>query len=118
MVLVSPKKWAHQTSDGNESTSGAKSTILTFQGYSKTILYSAQSNTPIFRSTSGTLCYQSFAAKVDHGSTASKTLLRSDHIVTDNELSSSEGGSEEDINKHDWYDADKELPMSDQEGVI
>ena len=83
MVLVSPKYWAHQTSDGTESTSGTKSAILTFQGYRKTILYSAQSNTPSFSSTSGTLRYQSFAAMVDHGITESKTLFRSEHAVTD-----------------------------------
>ena len=31
IFLVSPQHWAQQTSDGNKSTSGANSTILTFQ---------------------------------------------------------------------------------------
>ena len=51
-------------------------------------------------------------------STAYKTLQRSDHIVTDNELPSSEGVSEGDTDEHDGYDADKELPMYDREGGI
>ena len=118
MVLVSPQHWAHQTSDGIVSNSGAKSTILTFQGYRKTIQYSAHSNTPSFRSSSGTLSYQSFGAMVEHGSTASKTLLRYEHVVTDDESLSSEGASEENIDKDDGYNADKGLPMSDQEGII
>ena len=54
---------------------------------------------------------------VEHGSTAYNTLLRSEHIVTDNESSSSEGASEGDTNKRDGYNADKDLPMSDKEGV-
>ena len=41
MVLVYPKNWAQQMSDGTKSASGAKSTILTFGGYSKTRPYSA-----------------------------------------------------------------------------
>ena len=44
---------------------------------------------------------------------ASKTLLPSEHIFTYNESSSSEGGSEGGTNKHNGYDIDKELPMSD-----
>ena len=67
-----------------KSTSGAKITILTFRGYRETIPYSTQSNTPSFRSASGTLRYQYFSEMVEHGSTASKTLLRSEHIFTDN----------------------------------
>ena len=54
---------------------------------------------------------------VEHRSTASKTLLCSEHIVTNDESSSSEGASEGDTNGHDVYDADKELHMSDREGV-
>ena len=37
IVLVSPHHWSQQTSDNTELTSGAKSTILTFRGYRKTI---------------------------------------------------------------------------------
>ena len=55
---------------------------------------------------------------VDHDSTESKTLLRSDHIVSDNESSSSEEALEGGTNNPDGYDADKKIPMSDQEGVI
>ena len=55
---------------------------------------------------------------VDHGSTAYNTLLRSEHVVTDNVSPSSEGESEGDTDDHDGYDVDEELPMSDQEGVI
>ena len=55
---------------------------------------------------------------VEHWSTASNTLLQSEHIVTDNESPSSEGASEGDTDKHDGYDADEEIPMSDREGVI
>ena len=101
MVLVSTQHCAQQKSDGTESTFGAKSTILTFRGYRKTIQYSAHSNTPSFRSSSGTLRYQSFAAMVEHGSTASKTLLRSEHVVTDDESISSEGASEGDNDEND-----------------
>ena len=54
---------------------------------------------------------------IEHESTSSKTLLHSDNIVTEYESSSSEGASEGDTNKHNGYDADEELPMSDQEGV-
>ena len=100
------------------STSGAKSTILTFRGYRKTIQYSAHYNTPIFRSSSGMLRYQHFAAMVEHGITASKTLLRSEHVVTDDESPSSEGASEGGTNEHNGYDSDEDLPMSDQDGVI
>ena len=113
MVLVSPQHWAQQTPDGIVSTSGAKSTILTFRGYSKTIQYSAHSNTPSFHSSSGTLRYQYFAAMVEHGSTASKTLLRSEHVVTDNGSPSSEGASEGDTDENDGYDAYGGIPMSD-----
>ena len=84
MVLVSPQNWAQQTSDGT----GGKNTILSFRGYRKTIPYSMQSNTLRFCSPSGTLRYQYFAAILEHGSTASKNLLRSKHVVTDNETSS------------------------------
>ena len=101
MVLVSPQHWAQQMSDGIVSTSGAKSTILTFRGYRITIQYYAHSNTPSFRSSSGTLHYQYFAAMVEHGSTASKTLLRSENVVTDDESPSSEGASEGNTDKHD-----------------
>ena len=118
MVLVSPQNWAQQMYDGTESRSGTKIIILTFQGYRKTILYFTHSSTPIFRSTSRTLRYQSFAAMVEHRSGASKTLLRFEHVVTDNESSSSEGASEGDTYEHDRYNADKEITMSDQEGVI
>ena len=62
MVLVYPQHWAHQKSDGTESTSGTKSIILTFRGYRKTIPYSAKSNTPSFSPTSETLRYQFFVA--------------------------------------------------------
>ena len=50
---------------------------------------------------------------VEHGSTAYKTLLRSEHVVTDNELPYLEGSSEGDTDENDGCDADKELPMSD-----
>ena len=103
-------------SDGTELTYGAKSTILIFRGYRKTIQYSAHYNTPIFRSSSGMLRYQHFAAMVEHGITASKTLLRSEHVVTDDESPSSEGASEGDTEEYDGYDADEGLPMSDREG--
>ena len=55
MILVSLQHWAQQTSDGTESTSGGKNTILSFQWYRKTIPYYVKSNTPIFCSTYGTL---------------------------------------------------------------
>ena len=113
MVLVSPQHWAQQTTDNTESTSCAKHTVLSFRGYKKTIPYSAQSNTPSFRSTPGTLRYQAFAAVVEHGTATSTSLLRSEHIVTEDEESSSEGASEGDA---DGYNADEELPMSDREG--
>ena len=54
---------------------------------------------------------------VEHGSTAYKTLLRSEHVVTDKGSSSSDRASDGYTNNHDDYDADKELPMSDQEEV-
>ena len=117
MVLVPPQHWAQQTSNGTESASGTKSTILTFRGYRKTIPYSTQSNTPSFRSTSGTLRYQYFAVMVENGSTTSKTLPPSEHVVTEYESSYSEGESEGDTDEHDGYNADKELPISDKEGV-
>ena len=82
MVLVSPQHWAQQTTDNTESTSGGRHTVLSFRGYKKTIPYSAQSNTPSFRSTPGTLRYQAFAAVVEHGNKTSKVLLRSEHVVT------------------------------------
>ena len=100
MVLVSPQHWSHQTSDGTESTSGANITTLTFSWYRKNIPYSAQSNTPSFCSTSGTLRYQYFSTMVDHRSTSSKTFLRSKHVVTDNESSSPEGAPEGDTGEH------------------
>ena len=53
---------------------------------------------------------------VEHGSTASKILLCSKHVITDNESSSSEGASEGYANENDGYNVDKELPMYDQEG--
>ena len=56
MVLVSPKHWAHQTSEVTKSTSCAKISILIFRGYRKTIPYSTQYNTPSFLSASRTLC--------------------------------------------------------------
>ena len=62
---------------------------------------SAHLNTPSFRSSSGTLRCQSFAAMVEHRSTASKTLLRSEHVVTDDESISSEGASEGDNDEND-----------------
>ena len=65
-----------------------------------------QSNTPIFSSTSGTLRYQYFAKMVEHRSTASNNLLRSKHVVTDYESSSSEGESEGDTDEHYGYNAD------------
>ena len=46
-------------------------------------------------------------------STASKNLLLSEHVFTDDEFPSSEGASEGDTNKNDGYDTDKDLPMSD-----
>ena len=55
---------------------------------------------------------------VEHESTASNTLLRSKYVVADDESPSSEGASEGDTDAHDGYDADEELPISDQEGVI
>ena len=55
---------------------------------------------------------------VEHRSTASKTLLRSEHVVTDNESPFSEGASEGDTDEDDGYNADEGLPMSDLEGVI
>ena len=113
MVLVSSQHWAQQTSEGIVSISGAKSTIPTLRGYSKTIQYSAHSNTPSFRSYSGTLRYQSFAAMVEHGSTASKSLLRSEYVVTDDESPSSEGAPEGETDENDGYDADEGIPMSD-----
>ena len=87
MVLVEPQYWEQQTSDGTESTSGAKSTIMTVLEYSKTIPYATQSNTPSFCSTSGTLHYQYFAEMVEHGNTASKNLLCTEHVVADVESS-------------------------------
>ena len=72
-----------------------------------------QSNTPDFHSTTGMPCYQYFAAMIEHRSTASKTLLLTDHVVTNNESKSSEGASEGDTNEYDEYDAGEELPMSD-----
>ena len=116
MVLVSPQHWAQQTTDNTESTSCARHTVLSFRGYKKTIPYSAQSNTPSFRSTPGTLRYQAFAAVVEHGNKTSTSLLRSEHVVTEDEASSSEGASEGDADEDDGYDADEELPMSDREG--
>ena len=101
MVLVSPQHWAQKTSGGTESTSSAKSTILTFIGYRKTMMYSTQSNTPSFCSTSGKLRYKYFSSMVEHRSTASKTLFRSEHVVADNALSSLEGASEVNTDKHD-----------------
>ena len=53
---------------------------------------------------------------VKHRSTVSNTLLRSKHVVTEDESSSSEGASERDSDKQNGYDAHKELPMSDREG--
>ena len=55
---------------------------------------------------------------VEHGSTASKNLLRSEHVVTDDGSPSSEGASEGDTDEDDGCDADEGLPMSDREGVI
>ena len=51
---------------------------------------------------------------VEHGSTASKTLLLSEHVVTDDESPSSKGSSEGGTDEYDGYDADEEPPMSDQ----
>ena len=55
---------------------------------------------------------------VEHSITTSKTPLFSEHVVTDDESSSSEGASEGGTDDHDGYDPDKELLISDQEGVI
>ena len=117
MVLVSPHHWAQQMLDGTELMSDGNNTILTIQGYRKNILYSVQSNIPQFRSTPRPLFYQYLTEMVEHGSTRSKTLLRSEHIVTDAESSSSEIFSEGVTGKHNGYDSDKELSMSDQEKV-
>ena len=54
----------------------------------------------------------------DHRSTSSKTLIRSKNFVTGDESSSSEGASEGGTDKNGGYNADKELPMSDREGII
>ena len=51
---------------------------------------------------------------VEHRSTASKTLVRSEHVVTDDESSSSEKASEGGTNEHDGYNTYEQLPMSDQ----
>ena len=116
MILVSLQHWAQQTSDGTESASDGKNTILSFRWYRKTIMYSVQSNTPSSRSASGTLWNQYFVAMVEYGSPTSKTLFRSKHVGTDDEASSSEGASEGGANKRNGYDADKEILMYDQEG--
>ena len=50
----------------------------------------------------------------EHESTASKTLLRSEHVVTDDESPYSEGASEGYTDEDDGYDADEGLPMSDR----
>jgi len=113
MVLVSPQHWAQQTTDDTESRSGGKHTILTFRGYKKTIPYSTRSNVPSFRSTPGTLRYQAFAACFEATKDPkAKEFRRSQHIVTDDEASSSEGAPEQE----DGYDADEDLPMTDREG--
>ena len=110
MVLVYPLNLVQQTSDGNESMYGGKNIILSFQG-----CY-VQYNTPIFCSTSRTLCYHYFAAMLEHGSTTSKTLLCSKLVITDNESLSSERVSEGYANKHNGYNTDKELLVYDQDG--
>ena len=55
---------------------------------------------------------------VEHGSTASKTLLCSEHVVTDDESPSSEGSPEGGTDEDNGYNEDEGLPVSDREGVI
>ena len=55
---------------------------------------------------------------VEHGSTSSKTLLRSKHVVTNDESPSSEGASEGGTDKDNGYNADEGLPISDRKGLL
>ena len=68
-------------------------------------------NTPSFRSAAGTLKYQAFAGTVDH--LDGDSLLSSEHVVTDDKCTDSEG---DDSEKYDDYEFDEQLPMSAREG--
>ena len=105
-MLISLQHWAQNTDDDRTKTTGATSAVIRFRGYNKTIPLKPCINTPSFRSASGTLRYQAFAGTINHFDDTS--LLLSEHIVTEDESTDSEGGSS---NEYD----NEELPMSAQE---
>ena len=113
MVLIAPQHWAQNTDDGMTETTGATSTVIRFRGYSKTIPFNPRTNTPSFRSATGTLRYQAFAGTIDH--LDGDSLLSSEHIVTDDECTDSEGESGDEYDEYE-LGSDEELPMSAREG--
>ena len=61
MTLISPQHWNQSVSYKVEVHQGDNLTI-TWKNHKKTVHYSASTNTPMFRSASGTSKYQAFAA--------------------------------------------------------
>ena len=84
------------------------STVLRFCGYAKTLRINPRTNTPIFRSTPDTLRYQAFTGTIDNFD--DKSLLLSEHVITDNKVLDSEGNATD--NEYN----DEAIPMSDWEG--
>ena len=105
MIFLSPQHWAQNTTDNTTKTTCVTSTVLRFCGYAKTLRINPRTNTPIFRSTPDTLRYQAFTGTIDNFD--DKSLLLSEHVITDNKVLDSEGNATD--NEYN----DEAIPMSD-----